>query len=253
MNRELPVLSKYSRHSLMVANATGVLKFLKEQEQQPFHSPAWWQLHQRILTRLFLISTQIESIAAELDCEGERADQIAEFMTQSENQKVKRLTIASIVSGAVGGIGNAVLSSHAASVTAAVVGGSLSAALGLRALFSERKVSYLHSRNLLRDIWIQPSTSAIYPPSIWYMLSNKFFSNEQLFPIAVNMKNRWIAFEAIKPHNKKSDERVELLFGSGGKYSADDLRARSRMLNQVQASVKLMNQDLQELVEDISK
>jgi hypothetical protein len=250
---QIPAHTKYSRHTIMVANAAGVLKTLKALDEQPLHSTEWWQLHQQIVSRLFLVSTEIESMAAELDCEGERADQVADFITQNENQRVKKLTVLSIVSGALAGIGNAALKSHGAAVATAVVGGALSAGLGLSALLSGQKIVFTHPRNLLTDFWTAPASSKIFPPPIWYMLSEKYFSNEQIAPIVTNMKRRWVAYEGLKPHEKKSDETIKLLFGEGGKYDADDLRSRARMLNQVQAAVKLMNQDLQGLVEDISR
>src|SRR5271154_5985719 len=54
---------KYSGHSLMVANATGVLKDLIKLQADP--SPATSYLkRQQILTQLFLVSTEISSIAA---------------------------------------------------------------------------------------------------------------------------------------------------------------------------------------------
>ena len=248
-----PILKKkFSEHSLMVANAAGVLRYLKELQADPSPSTAYGK-RQQILTQLFLVSTEISSMAAELDCEGERANQVADFLTQKETRRVRLLTIFSVTMGALGGIGNATLKSHPAAVASAVIGGSISAGLGLGALFSSRRVIFNHPRNLLTDFWSEEKTSLVYPPPIWYMFSQKYFSNSQEAPIARNMKQRWIKFEDLDQRNKENERLIKLFFGPGGLYSADELRSRARMLNQVQAAVKLMNQDLQGLIAEISK
>jgi hypothetical protein len=242
---------KFSEHSLMVANATGILSGLRELQTDPPETV--YLKRQKMLTKLFLVSTEIASIAAELDCEGERANQVADFLSQKETNRVRILTILSVTTGALAGIGNATLRVHSAAVASAVTGGSISAGLGLGALFSTRRVLFNHPRNLLADIWSAGKNSTIYPPPVWYMLSQKYFSNSQQAPVAANMKQRWIKFEDLDPKAKKSGRLIKLLFGTGGLYNADELRSRARMLNQVQAAVKLMNQDLQGLIEDISK
>jgi hypothetical protein len=247
------LLRKYSFRSLLVANASGVLAGLKELQTEPFRSPEYLNKNQQILVRLLLVSTEIASIAAELDCEGERARQIADFVQEKENRRVRALTVFSITVGAIAGIGNAAAHSHSVAESIAIVGGITGAGLGLSALFSSRRILFNHPRNLLADLWREEKNSSVYPPSIWHMLSEKYFSNSQVSAIAVNMKQRWIKFESLDDHNKKSERLQKLFFGPGGHYSADELLSRVRMLNQVQAAVKLMNQDLQGLIAEIAK
>jgi hypothetical protein len=244
---------RYSQHSLMVANATGVLKDLRElrADSMPNSSTAELKRH-KIITQLFLVSTEIASVAAELDCEGERANQVADFLTEKETKQVRLLTILSVTTGAMASVGNAFKQASAAEAFT-IIGGSISAALGIGALFSHRKVAFQHPRNLLADIWRQPRHSTLFPAPIWYMLTEKYFSNAQEYSIAHNMRERWIKFEELDIKRKRSQKEIRLLFGVGGNYSADELRARARMVNQVQAAVKLMNQDLEGLIMEMSK
>jgi hypothetical protein len=52
---------------------------------------------------------------------------------------------------------------------------------------------------------------------------------------------------------KKNKEQKELFFGAGGKYSQDQLKTRANMLNQMQAAIRLLHQDLEVLIFDLSK
>jgi hypothetical protein len=243
---DFSLLKKYSERNLHVAQAAGVLGWMKTLQSRASEDQA--EERQKILSRLFLISTEISSIAAELDCEGERADQVADFLSKNENHRVRILTVLSITVGAAAGIANASLHSHSAAESAAIAGGIIAAGLGLSALVSSKRLVYNHPRNLLEDIWNQKAESVVYPTPIWFMLSDPYFSNAGQSSIAFNLKQRWIRFE-MQDENPRDRDRLErLYYGKGGKYNADELRARARMLNQVQASVKLMNQDLQGLI-----
>lgn len=77
------LLARYQRRTLQTANAVGILPLLQQLvtlENQKRQRPALadelalLNLRQRILAQIALVSTSIASVAAELDCEGERAD-----------------------------------------------------------------------------------------------------------------------------------------------------------------------------------
>jgi hypothetical protein len=81
------------------------------------------------------------------------------------------------------------------------------------------------------------------------MLTNKAFSNRGENSVAHNTRLRWQRYgELVAPASKEGQRQQALLFGSGGQYSADELTVRADMLNELQASVRLMNQDLQGLL-----
>ena len=61
-------------------------------------------------------------------------------------------------------------------------------------------------------------------------------------------------FGQISSEKKKSTNKtVEVYFGKGGQYRADDLQNRADMLDQTEAFVTLMKQDLKILASDIEK
>ena len=250
--------ARFPRRSLLVANAAGALPQLRELvrlEDAPHQAPttahalAVLTQRQRIATRLQLLAVAIASVAAELDCEGERADQVAGYLTAQAAGRTQRLTVLSIGVGAVSGIGTTVSSAQATQYLFGIGGGLLTAGLGLLTLSSHRAVPYGHPRNLLADVWQEAPTSAVYPPGVWYLLTEKAFSNRGQNSVAHNTRLRWQRYgELDAPESRAGRRQQALLFGAGGRYQADDLTVRANMLNELQAAVRLLNQELQGLL-----
>jgi hypothetical protein len=198
----------------------------------------------RVVERIDLARLAIAATVAELDCEGERARQAANFLERAQGNKVQALTVASIAAAALTGIAGVLLSTRNASAaaqdTVAIAGGGITAGLGLATLHVHPTLSFAHARNLLTDVWAGPATSATYPALVWAYLARPEFSNDQTRSIRVRIVERWHHFESI------ADDRAleALLFGGGGRYGADALRVRAAMLDEVKAEVSLANQDL---------
>lgn len=247
-----PALARqFSRHDLLVANAVAIIPQL-QQLAQPNQLSVQddEQLRQQILTRLLSAQTQIASLAAELDCEGERADQLATYLDEQDDRRIRRLTIGSVVVGAITTVVTAFISGDNADKITGISGGLVSAALGGAAAFSSnQRVPFQHKRNLLADIWEQKKTSTTYSPAVWYVLNEKAFSNSQQYSVAHNIRQRWLDYVLAGT----SDADRTLYFGPGGAYRADDLHTRANMLNQLQSSVRLINQELQSLLLNLSK
>jgi hypothetical protein len=246
---------RYSQHDLLVANATGTLPLLLELQRLEATTQTDTRLEQltkrqQILHRLLLASSEISSLAAELDCEGERADQLADYLDQRDNRRVRRLTILSIVVGAVTTVASTLIQADVPDKVIGIGGGVASGALGGLAAFSSRQtVSYQHPRNLLTDIWYQRKTSAVYSPFVWYVLTEPAFSNTGKRSISANIRQRWLDYVLPNP----SPEQERLFFETGGAYQADDLHTRANMLNQLQSSVRSINQNLQGLILTLSR
>lgn len=241
---------RYSHHDLVLANAMGILPLLRELirlegSQQQSNRLDVLATHRQILSRIMLASVQISGLAAELDCESQRADRIATYLDQRDAQRIKRLTILSVVLGAATTVATALIHADGANKVVGVGGGVLSAGFGgLAATSSSHSVPFLHDRNLLADIWYQSKQSSVYPPMIWYFLNEKLFSNLGEHTISYNTRERWQNYVL----NGVLTNQQELYFGKGGDYQADDLHNRANMLNQLQSSVRSIDQDLQSLV-----
>jgi hypothetical protein len=251
---------RYTRYSLMVANSAGLLDPIREFEREklklqvdpsPLQRIKILEKKEIIINRISLFRSQVASAAAELDCEGERADQLSAYLDKIGRNEVRNLTVASIVSGAVGGIASALLNGDQ-SKTAAITGGTASAVLGLISLSSNKKINFRHPRNLLRDIWFIPQRSITYPTMVWNMLSHITFSNSGEFSVAYYTRKSWQQYWGLKPSDKRADKKIKLLMGEGGLYTADELKLRADMINQLQAAVKLIDQDIQGLLSEVS-
>jgi hypothetical protein len=258
------LLSRYPHHILLVANAGGVLPDLKELHRMKqrigvsgtnAEQLEYLSKKHKMLTRLMLLSSEISSVSAELDCEGERASQVAGYLSAFENRRIKNLTIWSITIGAIASVATSALNNKPGDESAiiGIVGGTASAVLGIRAFFSNSKAEFNHPRNLLAEIWNEPENSSLIPASIWYYFNEKRFTNSGEYSMCHNTKLRWESFGLIGTNAKENERIKALYFGKGGKYTAEELTTRANMLNQLQASVRLMSQDLQTLMLELSK
>ncbi len=98
---------------------------------------------QQLTERIQLAILEVNSTAAEIICERDRADQLADRIDEVDGGRVKQLTIASIVLGGfaaiiTGGIGLAAGASVAADAST-LGGGALASWLGVSALFIQSK------------------------------------------------------------------------------------------------------------------
>ena len=253
------LLARYPRRNLLTANAVGIVPALREllalqeaaqRQPGPATELAVLRLRQRILAQVALVSSTVASLAAELDCEGERADQVAGYLKALDDRRTQRLNVLSISVGAASGIGTTLIDNKPGQYAFGIGGGLLAASLGLLTLRqSGHTVEFLHPRNLLGELWKEKPATDLFPPSVWYMLTNPAFSNGGQTSIAHNTRQRWQRYgQLARPDSKQAKALTNLLFGPGGQYSADQLTVRANMLNELQSAVRLLSQELQGLL-----
>jgi len=249
--QDLSLRQVLSPHDILTANAIGVLPLIPDLLRVARDSSLqgrlrYLELKTRVHDRFLSAGTEINSIASELDCEGERADQLGAYLDNLNKKKSNALTAASIIAGAATTVGTVLAKGDNAKNTIAISGGLLSAGLtGFTISPRGKRIRLLHYRNLLEDIWYAPTSSAIYPPGIWYILREKAFSNGGQVSLLESIRRRWTHFELNGPIDSA---RQNLLFKNGGIYTADDLHTRASMLNQLQATIRSINEDLQGLI-----
>lgn len=253
------LINRVSLKSLNTANAIGVLdlmdKYVREIESFKKDSSLQRQINlmdlsQRISKKIDIASLEISAVASELDCEEERADQFAYFLKEREGTIEKNLIIASTIVGAVGTLGAELLanSDNGAAASVVAVGASLiETAFGILMLTNKKKIDFYHPINPLTDIWNAPKVSTYYPPSIWYYLTYQapLSKDENLLK---SLKDKWMLFGQVAGKKDKNREQVyELYFGKGGKYTSEQLKNRADMMDQVEAYITLMKQNLRSL------
>ncbi|WP_265131693.1 hypothetical protein [Chryseobacterium oranimense] len=209
------------------------------------------QLKSKINSKITIALTELDAVAAEFDCEGERVTQIGNYVDNLNDSKNNRLILLSIVTGAAASVAGGIIQDGGWSNAVDISGGVLGAGFGLATLNPKgKKVEFIHQRNLLRDIWRQKLESPNFPPFIWYMYTEKKFSNKERHSIISSMKERWLHYQ-FDDDKTAADQSV--IFSDGGFYRADDLHNRAAMLNQMQSATRTINQNINYLLLDLDK
>jgi hypothetical protein len=252
--------SRFDFKSLNVAHAIGILDLLKEYVSEKQHyrqTPTIenklnvLELSQKLHQRINISSLEISAIASEIDCEEERADQIASYLIGKENETETKLTVGAIVIGAAGAIASGIVVwNRDAGGTPEFIGmgtGFTEAILGTLILVNKRKTEFYHPRNALREIWHGHETSTIFPSSVWYYL-NYYNAQTGTPSLRYQIIEKWMSFGQISEANTRQRRQlIDIYFDDGGKYTADQLVNRSNMLDQLEAYILLMKQDLKGL------
>jgi hypothetical protein len=254
-----PLSKKYPRHLLRIANASGVLDLLAEMleiEKNMKSSSELRDLYnlkeQQVSTRLALVATEVASMESEFSCERDRCQQVINYLYEKENLKIRRSTAASIVLGALTTILTEFGKDEQEVKAIAIVGGTATAVVGLRTLFVKKKIDFTHKRNVLADIWFKRTTTSAYPASIWYVLTEKSFTDDQKYSINYHIQERWQSqIDSYGPSKRAQLEK--LLFGEGGSYGIQELEIRENMLSLIQVGVSLTNHELKLLMIEIAK
>ncbi|MEI3791501.1 MULTISPECIES: hypothetical protein [Chryseobacterium] len=209
------------------------------------------QLKTKINSKITIALTELDAVAAEFDCEGERVAQIGNYVDNLNDSKNNKLILLSIVTGAAASVAGGIISDGGWSNAVDISGGVLGAGFGLATLNPKgKKVEFIHQRNLLRDIWRGKLESPNFPPFIWYMYTEKKFSNKEAHSIIGNMKERWLHYQF---DDNKAEADQSVIFSDGGFYRADDLHNRAAMLNQMQSATRTINQNINYLLLDLDK
>lgn len=237
-----------SPNNLIIANTIGITPVLAEYINVKTATSETSSLEQRVRLlelkhtldhKINNASLIISAVSAELDCEEERIKQIANFIIEKQENLESKLTIAAIVVGASGAIlTSGVIKNDKAGNAVGISAGVAEAGLGFAMLFNKKKIIYKHQRNVLKDIWHGPDVSKFFPPFIWYYLN---YSIDSTASPREEIINKWDQFGHI---DKDSEKMTTLFFGSGGKYTADQLNDRAAMYDQLESRINLLKQKL---------
>ncbi|MDO5608472.1 MAG: hypothetical protein Q4G08_08460 [Capnocytophaga sp.] len=246
----------YSEQNILIANALGITQELNEMKslKADFSESARirkMEIRQKINNRIVKAQSEINSVSAELDCEGERLDQIAKYVDDENSSKMTKLTVASIVLGTASAVAGVFIKNDNWNNGVTIGAGALGAGLGFAMLNPKGvKTELMHQRNLLRAIWEDKNTNHSFPSFVWYMLNERHFSNLGDYSLIHNVRERWINYQF---GGDEKSAKKSVIFSTGGAYLAADLHARSQMIKQMQAVVRSLNQNLDFLITEIDK
>ncbi|WP_232279648.1 hypothetical protein [Sphingobacterium spiritivorum] len=256
LNANISLRKSFSDQSILILNALGnvdeVEAIMKLKSDSTMASQLKiLQLKNVINNKISISLTELDAVAAEYDCEGERVAQMGNFVDNINASKSNKLILYSIVAGAATSIAGGIVKNDMWSDIIGIGGGVLGAGFGLATFNPKgRKVEFIHGRNLLRDVWHEKLESPNFPPFIWYMFTEKKFSNRGEKSLIQNMKERWLKYQ-FAGDTESADKSV--IFSDGGQYLAEDLHNRATMLNQMQSATRTINQNISYLLLELDK
>ncbi|MDK2745262.1 MAG: hypothetical protein NDI90_20370 [Nitrospira sp. BO4] len=209
----------------------------------------------QLMEQIQLAMLEVNSATAEIVCERDRADQLADRIDEVDGRRVKQLTIASIVVGGIAGIvtgGIGVAAGAMVGADAATLGGGVLASwFGVSALFIQSEVDFQHERNILRELWEDPDKPQIFSPILWRYLHRSPTAHDA--SPRTQVVNGWRQKGRLGERDSQDEAHRRLLFFSaGGHYSAPELRARASMLETLEASLRLIDEELEVLIREMT-
>jgi hypothetical protein len=221
--------------SIGVAHLIKLITVLKEQPTgQTEARKSLAEARQQLSNHILLALLDVAGAAAEVRCEKERADHLADFLQETRNTEIRQLTIAAIISGALFGFlsGGLFLAGAATAGTASsIAGGVVQTVFGSVALSQERRHRFQHRRNILGEVWESPEQPMIIPHSVWRFLNQPIGDDPQHRSLRETLVLRWRQEARLGRSGSQTERRrIALFFGEGGVYEIGELRARATML-----------------------
>ena len=256
LNEKQHLRSVFNQQSILILNALNSLddveNILELKKDTSIESQLKiMKIKDKIDGKITLALSEVDAVAAEFDCEGERVAQMANYVSSLNNKKNNKMIVYSIAVGALGSVAGGFIKSDGWDKAVDIGGGLIGAGFGLALLNPKgKKVEFIHARNILRDIWQEKLQSRNFPPFIWYMYTEKKFSNLNEHSIIQNMKQRWIMYQF---EGDVDAANASPIFNDGGKYDSEALNNRAAMLNQMQSATRTINQNINYLLIDLNK
>jgi hypothetical protein len=213
-------------------------------------------LRHDITDRILLATQELTTVLAELACERTRATELKNYLQQQTDKRVFRLTIMSVLAGALSTVVSGTLAIVGADdpyVEGVAMGGAvLSGYWALRASGGFEEADFSHRRNHLTDVREAPRTSRVYPPIVWHFLTRELEPDKQTQTVRETILERWTELDVLNETATDEQRRQEvLLFGPGGRYKLSDISRRISLMDVLQLEVGSMYQELKQLQQEL--
>jgi hypothetical protein len=219
--------------------STSLQNYLEESSKEDPDEIKLNSYGRRVERAIQMASFETSAITGGIDCEEEKAEQIANFLEKRIKNKETNRTVAAIVTGAVvsTGTGIALVAGAAGSMLEifGIVGGLTEVWLGVSILNLQKYVEIEHPVNVIDMIYENDNSERVFPVSVWNYINASL--NEDEISKRERVVQRWEDFEV-------EVGTLEIIRSDGGKYNAEMLKTRANMLDQLEAQIYLMKQDL---------
>ncbi|WP_293907268.1 MULTISPECIES: hypothetical protein [unclassified Sphingobacterium] len=240
----------FSYHDFVLIKYLNLTAPLIQYLDSPANATLKLAAKQKMTEKYLLFETELNAIAAELDCNGERIDKLAGYMDELNAKTQTRLTVASILLGAVTAVTATTVKSDGLNNGLSIAGGVGTAVLGFMTLNPKGKTVKMQlQRNMLESIWYQNNNALIYPNSVWGILSEKKFSNSENYSLIETTRQRWLQYGL---DDQQDSPLQQLYFRDGGTFAAGELHDLANMHNELQATIRAIQQDMRSLIQVIN-
>ena len=254
------ITQTFNSNTLNLANAIGIIpslnsyvQLIDKRDSTLAHQIKLLKLKQSIDQRIHNASLVVSAVSSEMDCEEERTSQIANYLNGKKSDLESKLTIGAIVVGASGAIATGgTIKNEKLSNGIGIATGITEATLGLLMLFNKRSIQFYYERNALSEIWYGRKTSKLFPAFIWYYLTFENSLADNSTTIREQIIDKWTTTGQLDLVND-AQKSIDLYFGSGGKYNADQLENRADMYDQLESHINLLKQELMTLANAVDK
>jgi hypothetical protein len=213
-------------------------------------------IREKLVSRIMLANMEVLSVSAEAACEAARADRAAARIEFDEASKVRNQTLLAVtVAGAasiIGGILVLIPANEYIGAGISIASGLVETVFGSTALFTRSRQEFLHTRNMLRELWKNPKEPEIFPLPVWRYLHIPQYTDPQQRTLREQLIAGWEGEGRLgEEGNEETRKRKKLIFGDGGHYGANDLRARAEMLYMLRSTLNLLLQDVELLLREV--
>jgi hypothetical protein len=237
----------FSYHDFVLIKYLNLVGPLIQYLDSPTNATQKLAAKQKMTEKYMLFETELNAIAAELDCNGERIDKLAGYIDELNAKTQTRLTVASILLGAVTAVTATTVKNDDLNNGLSIAGGVGTAVLGFMTLSPKgKKVKMQLRRNMLESIWYQNNKARIYPTSVWRILSEKKFSNSENYSLIETTRQRWLQYGL---DDQQDSPLQKLYFRDGGTFAAEELHDLANMHNELQATIRSIQQDMRSLIQ----
>jgi hypothetical protein len=259
------VQRRFSQRARSVAADIGIQSILTEWvraeaqfKAQPTdaHRSHLVMLRHDITDRILLATQELTTVLAELACERTRATELKNYLQQQTDKRVFRLTILSVLAGALSTVVSGTLAIAGADdpyVEGVAMGGAvLSGYWALRASGGFEEADFSHKRNHLTDVQQGPVHSKAFPPIVWHFLTRELEPDKQTQTVRETILERWAELDVLNETGSDEHRRRELLlFGPGGRYNLTDISRRISLMDVLQLEIGSMYQELKQLQQEL--
>ncbi len=262
---ENPLLKhKFSRKSLNIANAYGMIPFLKrliklkdaegKKANSHDHALELNKLKLRLNAAIKFATIDITGSASEMHCYSERMNDFLRVLQNRERESIKNYTILSILVTAGFTILSGGVQWQSDTVQSGVnlIGGAFAGFLGYKATTYSIEIDFIPEKKVLEEFWNPPVQSSIFSEPLWYLINHQPDLDNKEKSLRKELIHHWAQSYYLEIEDLTEREAaISSFFDPQKKHTIEDLISIREMNRQIGISIQLTLQDIKLLDREI--